>query len=133
MVIQPYWDAAQIAGGISGIKAEILYCQWYHETAGFTSELCLKYNNLAGVTQTQPNDLPQPDGDYYYMQFDDLRDWARYFGKFIRLFDGVANSTDFTIPEYATALKEEGYFGDTLENYIAGMTVAWEISFGEGA
>lgn len=123
-----YWRAAQVAAGISGIPAEILYCQWSHETAGFTSELCLQYNNCAGVTQTQENDLPQPDGSFFYMKFDSLDDWARYFGKFIRLFDGAAEAT--TIEEYATALKSEGYFGDTLENYIEGMSAAYQEAFG---
>ena len=123
-----YWRAANISAGISGIPAEILYSQWSHETAGFTSELCQQYNNLAGVTQTQGNDLPQPDGSFFYMKFDTLDDWARYFGKFIRLFAGAAEAT--TIEEYATALKNEGYFGDTLENYIDGMSAAYQEAFG---
>ena len=126
-VNQPYWEAAQVAGGISGIDPKILYAQFAHETANFTSELCLQYNNLAGVTKTQENDLPQPDGSFYYMKFDDLSAWARYFGKFIRYFDGAAEAQ--TIEEYATALKNEGYFGDTLENYIDGMTAAYNDAF----
>ena len=126
-VIESCWQAAQVAGGISGIDPKILYAQFAHETANFTSELCLQYNNLAGVTQTQENDLPQPDGSFYYMKFDDLSAWARYFGKFIRLFDGATEAQ--TIEEYATALKNEGYFGDTLENYIDGMTAAYNDAF----
>ena len=126
-VIEPYWEAAQVAGGISGIDPKILYAQFAHETANFTSELCLQYNNLAGVTQTQENDLPQPDGSFYYMKFDDLSAWARYFGKFIRLFDGATEAQNIT--EYATALKDGGYFGDTLENYIDGMTAAYNDAF----
>ena len=126
-VIESYWQAAQVSGGISGIDPKILYAQFAHETANFTSELCLQYNNLAGVTQTQENDLPQPDGSFYYMKFDDLSAWARYFGKFIRLFDGATEAQ--TIEEYATALKNEGYFGDTLENYIDGMTAAYNDAF----
>ena len=126
-MVERYWRAAQVAGGIAGIDPKILYAQWAHETGGFTSSLCLEYNNLAGVTQVEPNDLPQPDGSFYYMKFDSLDSWARYFGKFIRLFDGAAEAT--TIEEYATALKNEGYFGDSLENYIAGMTAAYEEAF----
>lgn len=127
-MIEKYWRAAQVAGGIAGIDPKIIYAQWAHETAGFSSELCVEYNNLAGVTQTQENDLPQPDGSFYYMKFDSLDSWARYFGKFIRLFDGTAEAT--TIEEYAAALKNDGYYGDTLENYIAGMTAAYEEAFG---
>lgn len=128
-VKQPYWEAAQISAGISGGDAKLIYAQFSHETGNFTSELCLQYNNLAGVTQVEPNDLPQPDGSFYYMKFDSLDAWARYFGKFIRLFDGAVEAT--TIEEYATALKEGGYFGDTLENYIDGMTSAYDEAFKE--
>ena len=126
-VNQPYWEAAQVAAGISGAKAELLYAQFAHETGNFTSELCREYNNCAGVTQVEPNDLPQPDGQYYYMKFDDLSHWARYFGKFIRLFDGAVEAKD--IIEYATCLKEGGYYGDTLENYIDGMQSAYDKAF----
>ena len=128
-VNQPYWKAAQVAAGISGGDAKLHYAQFSHETGNFTSELCLQYNNLAGVTQVEPNDLPQPDGQFYYKKFDDLSHWARYFGKFIRLFDGAVEAQ--TIEEYATALKEGGYFGDTLENYIDGMTSAYDEAFKE--
>ena len=127
-VNQPYWEAAQVSAGISSAKAELLYAQFAHETGNFTSELCREYNNLAGVTQVEPNDLPQPDGQFYYMKFDDLSHWARYFGKFIRLFDGAVEAQ--TIEEYATALKNEGYYGDTLENYIEGMQSAYDKAFG---
>ena len=126
-VQEPYWEAAQVAAGISGAKAELLYAQFAHETGNFTSELCREYNNLAGVTQVEPNDLPQPDGQFYYMKFDDLSHWARYFGKFIRLFDGAVEAQ--TIEEYATALKNEGYYGDTLDNYIEGMQSAYDKAF----
>jgi len=126
-VIDKYWQAAQVSGGISGIDPKLLYCQWFHETAGFASELCLQYNNLAGVTQTQENDLPQPDGRFYYMKFDSLDSWARYFGKFICLFDGTVDANSIT--EYATALKNEGYFGDPLEVYINGMESAYNNAF----
>ena len=126
-VNQPYWESAQVSAGISGARAELLYAQWAHETGNFTSELCTEYNNLAGVTQTQENDIPQPDGSFYYMKFADLSAWARYFGKFIRYFDGAVEAQ--TIEEYARALKDGGYYGDTYENYVEGMTTAYSESF----
>ena len=127
-VIESYWEAAQVAAGISGAKAELLYAQFAHETGNFTSELCREYNNLAGVTQTEQNELGQPDGSLWYKKFDDLLHFARYFGKFIRLFDGAVEAKD--IIEYATCLKEGGYYGDTLENYIDGMQSAYDKAFG---
>ena len=124
---QEYWKAAQVAGGISGISPVFIFCQWAHESALFTSELCREYHNYAGVTQVEPNGIPQPDGRFYYKKFDDLSSWARYFGCFIRLFDGTTEAQ--TIEEYATALKNEGYYGDTLDNYIEGMQSAYAECF----
>jgi len=125
-VIDRYWECAKIASNLSGVDARILYSQWFHETAGFTSALCVDYNNLGGITQTEPNDIPQPDGSFYYMQFNCPESYAIYFGKYLRYYPGPKN----TIEEYATVLKDGGYFGDTLGNYIAGMTAAYEDAFG---
>ena len=125
-VIDKYWECAQIASNLSGVDAKILYSQFSHETAGFTSELCVKYNNLGGITQTEPNELPQPDGSYYYKEFDSPEAFAVYFGRYLGYYPGPKN----TIEEYATVLKEGGYFGDTLENYIAGMNSAYNDAFG---
>ena len=127
MVIERYWKAAVTAANISGVPATLIYCQWSHETGCFTSELCLQFNNLGGVTQVEENDLPQPDGSFYYMKFADLDEWARYFGKFIVKFDGTTDAT--SIEQYAAALKNEGYYGDTLENYIDGMKSAYMEAF----
>ena len=111
------------------IDYKILYSQWSHETNGFTSDLCVEYNNLGGVTQTSVNNTPQPDGQYYYMQFESVEEYAEYFGRYLRLYEenGIYDATD--IESYAAALKDGGYFGDTLENYVAGMTAAYNEAF----
>ena len=111
------------------IDYKILYSQWSHETNGFTSDLCEEYNNLGGVTQTSVNNTPQPDGQYYYMQFESVEEYAEYFGRYLRLYEenGIYEATD--IESYAAALKDGGYFGDTLENYVAGMTAAYNDAF----
>ena len=111
------------------IDYKILYSQWSHETNGFTSDLCEEYNNLGGVTQTSVNNTPQPDGTCYYMQFESVEEYAEYFGRYLRLYEenGIYDATD--IESYAAALKDGGYFGDTLENYVAGMTAAYNDAF----
>ena len=111
------------------IDPKWIYCQWVHETDDFTSDLCIDYKNLGGLTQTTPNDTPQPDGSFWYMQFDSYEDYAEYFGKYLHYYeeDGIYDTN--TLEEYAAALKNGGYFGDTLENYIAGCTTAYEESF----
>ena len=100
-----------------------------HETNGFTSSLCVEYNNLGGVTQTSVNNTPQPDGQYYYMQFESVEEYAEYFGRYLRLYEENGIYEAFSIEDYAAALKDGGYFGDTLENYVAGMTRAYNDAF----
>lgn len=124
-----FWQLAQRSAKISGIKAEWIFCQWSHETADFTSELCLEYHNLGGLTQTEPTDAPQPDGSLWYMKFVSYEDYAEYFGRYLKLYesDGIYEAT--TIPEYAEALKRGGYFGDSVENYINGMMRVYTEEF----
>lgn len=129
MINDYYWGLAQRSAFISGLPAEWIYSQWVHETGNFSSDLCTQYNNLGGLTQTEENDTPQPDGANYYMQFATLEDYADYFGRYLKLYDedGIYEAND--IPAYAAALRHGGYFGDTVENYIAGMTAAYQEAF----
>lgn len=131
MLNQYYYDLAIRASEISGLPAKWIYAQWYHETGGFTSALCVDHNNLGGITQVTPNDLPQPDGSLYYMEFYSPEDYAEYFGHYLTLYeeDGIYEATN--IREYAEALKHGGYFGDSVDNYVAGMTDAYEGAFGD--
>lgn len=127
-----FYKLAQLAADIAGepIKPEWIYCQWQHETGGFDSALAKEYHNLGGLTQSEPNDTPQPDGDYYYMQFGSFEDYARYFGKYLTLYEenGIYNSQ--TIDDYIIALKAGGYFGDSLENYLSSVKKIYAENFG---
>lgn len=113
---------AKVAADLAGypVHPVWIYAQWAHETNGFTSDLCVNYHNLGGLTQVSPNNLPQPDGEYYYRHFESYEACAQYFGRYLRLYhvDGICNA--YTLEEYLAALKHGGYFGDTLENYLAG-------------
>ena len=121
-----YWELAQRAAdraaeyGLSNIRPEWIYAQFAHETGNYTSELCRDYNNLGGLTQVESNDTPQPDGSCYYMQFESPERYADYFGAYLRYYisDGIDGAQ--TLDEYVRALKRGGYFGDTVENYLAG-------------
>lgn len=131
MINHYYFALAQRASAISGLPAEWIYSQWVHETGNFTSELCIRYNNLGGITQETPNDIPQPDGTLWYMQFATPEAYADYFGRYLRLYaeNGIFGAQ--TIEEYAAALKDGGYFGDSLDNYVAGMTAAYQEAFND--
>lgn len=106
-----------------------IYAQWYHETGGFTSDMCVDYHNLGGLTQASPNDTPQPDGDYYYMQFESFEDYADYFGRYLRYYkdNGIAEAQ--SLDEYIVALKDGGYFGDSLDNYLSSTKSIFEETF----
>ena len=129
---QYFYDLAKRAAGIAGepIQAEWIYCQWAHETGGFDSALSLEYYNLGGLTQTTPNDTPQPDGDCYYMQFDSYEAYADYFGRYLRYYqeNGIYNAQ--SIDDYIVALKDGGYFGDSLENYLSSVKRIYSGEFG---
>ena len=119
--------------GANNIKPEWIYCQWVHESGNFTSELCTQYHNLGGLTQTTPNDTPQPDGDYYYMQFDSYEAYAEYFGRYLRYYaeDGIYNAQ--SLDDYIAALKHGGYFGDDLNAYLADCKRIYAEEFGQEA
>jgi hypothetical protein len=124
-------DIANASGnGDNNIKAEWIYCQWYHESAGFLSDLADANKNLGGLCQTQPNDTPQPDGDQYYMNFPSFKRYAEYFGWYLSQYreDGIYEAQ--SLDEYVAALKHGGYFGDSYENYIAGCKSVLREEFG---
>jgi Mannosyl-glycoprotein endo-beta-N-acetylglucosaminidase. len=131
-----YYSLAQRAAGVANsyegggnILPEWIYCQWAHETADFTSTLCVQYNNLGGLCQSTPNDTPQPDGNQYYMQFATPEAYADYFGKYLHYYreDGVYEAP--SLEDYVRALKHGGYFGASLEEYLAGTGRIYQECF----
>lgn len=123
-----FWQLAQRAAqaaaerGLTNIDPRWIYAQWVHESDNFTSALAVDNHNLGGVTQSEPNDTPQPDGGNYYINFDSYEAYADYFGHYLHGFidGGVDQAT--TLEEYITALKNSPsgeYFGDSLGNYLS--------------
>ena len=132
MINEYFYELAKVSAEIAGepIKPEWIYSQWSHESGNFNSELADGYHNLGGLTQEEPNDTPQPDGSFYYMQFDSYEDYADYFGRYLRLYreDGLYDST--CIDDYVVALKNGKYFGDSLDDYLADCKRILEENFG---
>ncbi len=122
--------SAEIAG--TPIEPEWIYCQWAHETENFTSELMQSNHNLGGLCQVEENDSAQPDGDQYYIDFPTYEACAEYFGRYLRNYreDGIYEAE--TLADYVRALKHGGYFGDTVENYLAGTNAVFEECFSAG-
>ena len=132
----------EIANGISqrlkdvygeNLSPSLIYAQLSHETGGFTSELAVKHHNYGGVTQTTPNDLPQPDGGNYYIDFASDDEFVNYMAGYLYKYkeDGLFNASD--VRSYVNALIHGGYFDPKVtETYIAGMQNAiGNDSFGE--
>ena len=119
-----FYDLAERAATVAAerglmVDPKWIYCQWAHETGGFDSDLANEYHNLGGLTQIQENDTPQPDGLCYYMQFDSFESYADYFGKYLTYYQENGIYDAQTLEDYIVSLKNGGYFGDNLSNYLS--------------
>ena len=106
-------------GERTNINPKVIFGQWYQESGGFSSD-CSQFYNYGGMTQTQPNGNPQPDGNGYYMEFDSPEDWAEYYAWYLGRLDPSPSGSQ-TPEDFATCLKNNGYFGADLNAYIAAI------------
>jgi len=119
------WAIANWVSQKIGMKPEFAFGQWYHESGGFGSQLARENYNFGGMTQSTPNgaENKQPDGSNYYMQFDSPEQWGEYYAKYINKLDNpdaVKKATN--VAEFAQALKNEGYYGASVGEYINGVS-----------
>ena len=117
------WALANWVSEKIGLKPEFVYGQWYHESGGFSSRLAKENYNFGGMTQSQPTGDPadkQPDGTCYYMHFGAPEEWAEYYAGYIKKCDGVIGTN--SVPEFAQALKDNGYYGASVDEYINGVS-----------
>ncbi|MDY4474050.1 phage tail tape measure protein [Mitsuokella sp.] len=85
----------------------LIYAQWAHETANFTSKLFNNSNNMGGIKGMDGN----------YMSFESLESFAQYYSdKWGSTIAGTWSPEDFT-----QNLKNENYFTDDISNYLAGI------------
>ena len=128
------WRLAQYASRMAkqnynfDIPPHLIYKQWSHESgANFdANEDLYPVHNYGGLTQTEPNDLPQPESNStnFYRKFNNDRDYVNaYINDFIKHYsnlNGVTNEDD-----YARILHDYGYFqaehkeNETPEEYAA--------------
>ena len=120
--------AIQIGQGLN-VPPAVIYAQLFHESGGFTSQLAKENFNLAGLTQTTPNGEgnKQPDGGNYYKQYSSVKEFADDYIKFIKQNDPSAMGAQ-TPAQYATELKNNGYFTADLQEYISGVESAYSSS-----
>lgn len=123
--------------GLPDPLASLFVAQAKHETGGFTSRFFRENNNAFGYAyyagslyQTGAGDLAdnrQPIASYASIEDSakEIIDWLYRRLRQGRLMvkGAVINSlAEIKTPEdYAQALKGAGYYGDKLENYLAGL------------
>jgi hypothetical protein len=115
--------AAREVSARTGIPANIIYQQWAYETAGFSSDLANKQNNLGGLKIPGTND---------FQSFSSLGDFSRrdiaVLQAYIKRHGGIAPQT---IQEFAQMLEggKIKYAPDrTAGQYAAGMAHYGDIN-----
>ena len=110
---------AKRVGEAKGVDPRIIYAQWYHESAGFSSQLATENRNLGGLTQSEPNgeDNKQPasDGNAYYKEYNSVAEYADdYMRSFLdyypELKEAVAAGRTVDSDEFADILYENEYY-----------------------
>lgn len=116
---------AQISANVSGVSPEFIKAQWRHETNDFSNWGSKVANNFGGMKQFKPqpswfnDDAQSPEGDNYQV-FNSPQEYAEYFGNYIKKYVPGAQEAK-TPEEYAIALKNMGYYGAPVEEYVGGL------------
>jgi hypothetical protein len=106
-------QAAQTAQEVSratGIRSDLIWSQWAHETGGFTHIAAV--NNLAGIR------LP---GTTTYQQFSSPAEFAKRYAEIAgeSRYAGLSGAQDAA--QFAHILKAGGYYEGPEKDYAAGM------------
>lgn len=111
-----------LQNGFSIPVARMVAAQFAHETANFSSELFEKANNPSGMKYFKDGRDTTLTGNYKgYASYNSLAEgvadyalwWQAAKMPFLR-FSGVGR--------FVEALKDRGYFTDSLDNYLRGVT-----------
>jgi tetrahydromethanopterin S-methyltransferase subunit G len=105
-------EVAESISRQTGLPANIIYGQMWHETGGFTNSGAKDLHNYGGVK------IPGTD-EYRDFAMDD--NYAKYFSNLIKRRYPKA-LTAKTPEDFAQALKDGGYYADSVSNYSAGIT-----------
>lgn len=125
-------------GGLPVDLANLVTAQARHESANFTSPLFVGDNNAFGYDYTgnsnQAGSSTRSHGGSFYARYNsiedsvnEITDWIyrrRQEGKFPADLSSIKSPND-----YATLLKNSGYYEDTVTNYQGGLT-RWLTTYG---
>lgn len=137
MTAQDYFNQIRSiasADGMPSTLSTLIAAQAAHETANFTSRVfvqnnnCFGYKAIPGAIWQEGSGRMSPEGNAYALyssvanSVHELTAWIRRRqkeGKF------PPDLTTITTPlGYASLLKVCGYYGDTTQNYTAGLAAA---------
>jgi len=110
---------ALISSGISEPAASYATYQSWHETKGWPKSYALywQHNNGSGVKYAgQHNAVKLPHG---YAGFTDFSDWIASFVHELKKKANPAGAK--SLEDFAHRLKQNGYYGDSEENYLKGL------------
>lgn len=100
--------AARVGADL-GVDPSIIYAQWAHETGNFSNRGATSLNNLAGIN------VPGGHGQDY-RSFGSLDAFGDYYeGLIRRKYSNAVGAKD--VDQFALALKQGGYYGDSFQNY----------------
>lgn len=123
--------ATAFADGMPAYLCSLIEAQAFHETDSFTSHAFLLNNNCFGYKYVKGGKWQQGAGitsseDDPYAKYDsvansvhELTSWIKRRQKDKR-FPADLKEIDSTF-EYASLLKECGYYGDEVGNYVTGL------------
>lgn len=130
-ISQKIYDTA-VSDGVPEYLATLIVAQAKHETGDYTSKFFKVYLNCFGYSKTSskwqlhiqtPNaDNAAPIAAYNSIEnsVHELTDWIKRRQKEKKF---PPDLSTITTPEaYVTLLKQCGYFGDSLQNYLAGVS-----------
>lgn len=116
---------AAIDGGLNPVLASLMVAQAKHETANFRSSVfrtnknAFGYKYVKGAKWQVGSGKVSPEGNSYAQYesvYNSARDVAGWIKRRWKDFQNVK-----TPSEYASALKKNGYYGDTVTNYLKGL------------
>jgi len=110
---------ALVAAGVPEPGASYATYQSYHETGGWPSNYVLywQHNNGSGIKYAGQRGTTRGAGGYAW--FNTLQDWINAFAHEITKGSNPAGAQ--TIEDYAARLKSNGYYSDSLSNYLYGL------------
>lgn len=113
-------QAALLAAGIRQPTAIFGMYQAYHESKAFKDPKYLKYNNPSGLKFAGQKGATKGANNYAY--FDNLANWAAAMKHEYTKGSNPAGAR--TIEEFVSRLQNNGYFEDSYDNYLHGLTRA---------